>query len=34
MFDLAEYMDAYYLRVADELEEARYTQALTETEDG
>ena len=30
---IAEMMEAYYLEVADELEEARYKQALKEAED-
>ena len=34
MFDLVEYMEAYYLRVADELEEARYKKLLEEAENG
>ena len=33
IIDVAQMMETYYLEVADELEEARYKQALKEAED-
>lgn len=33
MLNLVEYMENYYLRVADELEEERYKKLLEEAED-